>query len=155
MVKVLINYLKSPIFIAVVAGIAFSRFPSVVNLPVLDPFWEALKMIEGTLTVIACLILGLQLKFRMVRNIIPLFIVSSLIQIGLQPLLVSFGADIFHVSMLDKEVLILISAMPSVVLSTVFTTQYDCDAENSSALVFLNIIVSLIGIPIVCHSLFH
>jgi predicted permease len=154
-IKVFVNYLKSPIFISVVAGIIFSKFPIVVKSPFLDPFWESLRMIQGTLTVIACLILGLQLKFKSPRKIIPLFIISAIIQIGIQPLIASFGADLMNVSLMDKQVLILIAAMPSAVLSTVFATQYDCDAESSSALVFLNILVSLIGIPLVYYSMFN
>lgn len=152
--RIFVNYLKSPIFISVVAGLIFSRFQTIVKSPFLDPFWESLHMIQGTLTVIACIILGLQLKFRSAKKIIPLFLVSSIVQIGIQPFIASFGADIMHVSIMDKQVLILIAAMPSAVLSTVFATQYDCDAETSSAIIFLNILVSLIGIPLVYYSMF-
>ena len=149
------TYLKSPIFIAVITGIIVSQFQVVVTNPFLEPFWEALRMIEGTLTVLACLILGLQLKFASMRKIFPLFLVSSVIQIGIQPYLTSLGADLMQVALLDKQVLILISAMPSAVLGPVFATQYHCDSEAASELVFLNIMVSLIGVPIVYYSMFH
>jgi len=155
MIKTFLNYLKSPIFISVIAGIVFSQFQVIVKTPFLAPFWESLRMIQGTLTVMACLILGLQLKFRSVRRILPLFLVSSIIQIGIQPILTSFGADLMHVNLMDKQVLILIAAMPSAVLGTVFATQYQCDAESASELVFLNIMVSLIGVPLVYYSMFH
>lgn len=154
-IKIFLTYLRSPIFISVVAGLVFSRFQTMVKLPFLEPFWESLHMIQGTLTVIACLILGLQLKFKSARKIIPLFIVSAIIQILIQPFIASYGANIMNVDLMDKEVLILIAAMPSAVLSTVFATQYDCDAEASSAIVFLNIMASLIGIPLVYYSMFH
>jgi predicted permease len=154
-IKVFLNYLKSPIFISIVAGIIFSRFQTAVKLPFLEPFWESLRMIQGTLTVIACLILGLQLKFKSARKIIPLFLVSAIIQIIIQPFIAGYGANLMNVDLMDKEVLILIAAMPSAVLSTVFATQYDCDAEASSAIVFLNIMASLIGIPLVYYSMFH
>jgi malate permease and related proteins len=155
MITTLLTYLKSPIFISVFAGIIISQFQMIVKNPFLEPFWEALRMIQGTLTVLACLILGLQLKFGSVRRILPLFLVSAIIQIGIQPFLTSFGADLMHVGLLDKQVLILIAAMPSAVLGTVFATQYHCDSETASELVFLNIMVSLIGIPLVYYSMFH
>jgi malate permease and related proteins len=155
MIKTFLNYLKSPIFISVIAGLIFSQFQVVVKNPFMAPIWEALRMIEGTLTVLACLILGLQLQFSSVRRIIPLFIISAVIQMGVQPLLVSFGADLIHTNLLDKQVLVLISAMPSAVLGTVFATQYECDPETASELVFLNIMVSLVGIPLVYYSMFH
>lgn len=153
--KTIAAYLKSPIFIAVVAGLIFSHFQEVVQHPFLNPVWEALHMIQGTLTTLACLILGIQLKFSLKGKILPLFIVSAFIQIGVQPFLANAGADLFNVDLIDKQVLILISAMPSAVLCTVFATQYDCDAENSSILVFLNILVSLIGVPLVYYSMFN
>ncbi|MCX6246317.1 MAG: AEC family transporter [Bacteroidetes bacterium] len=155
MIKTLVNYLKSPIFIAVIAGIIFSRFQTIVNNPFLAPFWESLRMVQGTLTVMACLILGLQLEFKSPMKILPLFIVSSLIQIGVQPLFTSYGANLMHVQLVDKQVLILIAAMPSAVLGSLFATQYDCDAESASELVFLNIMVSLVGVPLVYYSMFH
>ncbi len=155
LVRTFLNYLKSPIFISVVAGILVSLFPPVIKSPFLAPFWEALRMIQGTLTVIACLILGLQLKFRSVRRIFPLFIVSSIIQMGIQPFLTNFGAEVMHVNLIDKQVLILIAAMPSAVLGTVFATQYECDPESASELVFLNIMASLIGIPLVYYFMFR
>jgi malate permease and related proteins len=154
MITTFLNYLKSPIFISIIAGLVVSQFQVIVDTPFMAPFWEALRMIQGTLTVMACLILGLQLKFKSVRKIIPLFIISSLIQIGIQPLLTGFGADLMHVDLLDKQVLILIAAMPSAVLGTVFATQYNCDPESASELVFLNIMVSLIGVPLVYYSMF-
>jgi malate permease and related proteins len=155
MVKTFLGYLRSPIFISVVAGILFSQFQVVVKNAFMAPFWESLRMIQGTLTMMACLILGLQLKFRSVRRILPLFIVSCIIQIGIQPFLASFGADLMHVDVTDKQILILIAAMPSAVLCTVFATQYECDPESASELVFLNIMISLIGVPLVYYSMFH
>jgi malate permease and related proteins len=151
--KSFLNYVKSPIFISVVAGIVFSQFQFIVKSPYMGPIWESLRMIQGTLTVLACMILGLQLKLRSVGRLLPLFLVSALIQMGIQPFIASFGAGLFKVALLDKQVLILISAMPSAVLSTVFATQYDCDPETASDLVFLNIMISLIGIPLVYYGL--
>lgn len=155
MIKTFLNYLKSPIFISVVAGILVSKFPIVVNITFLQPFWEALNMIEGTLWVLACLILGLQLKFKSLYRILPLFMVSVVVQMGIQPFLTSLGANLMHVGALDKQVLVLISAMPSAVLGSVFATQYHCDSETASEVIFLNIMFSLIGITLVYYSMFH
>lgn len=155
MIKSILDYLKSPIFIAVVAGIIVSQFQMFVKLNFLQPFWEALRMIEGTLWVMACVILGLQLKFRSLRRLMPLFIVSVIVQMGIQPFFASLGAGLMQVGALDRQVLILISAMPSAVLCSVFATHYKCDSETASEVVFLNIMFSLIGITLVYYSMFH
>jgi len=54
----LLGYLRSPIFIAVALGLIGAQLPLPLDSPMLAPFLEALRMIEGALTIIACLILG-------------------------------------------------------------------------------------------------
>jgi predicted permease len=80
---------------------------------------------------------------------------NLIIQMGVQPLLVGLGADIMLVGVADRQVLILISAMPSAVLGSVFATQYHCDSETASEVIFLDIMFSLIGITLVYYSMFH
>ncbi|MCX6245918.1 MAG: AEC family transporter [Bacteroidetes bacterium] len=149
------DYLRSPIFIALVAGLLFSRFQTVVQNPFMGPIWEALRMIQGTLTIMACIVLGLQLKFSAPLKLLPLFLVSTAIQIFIQPFLAERMSAWMNVNKTDTQVLVLICAMPSAILGTVFATQYDCDGEKASELVFLNIIVSLIAIPLVYYAMFH
>jgi malate permease and related proteins len=152
--KTMRSYLRSPIFFALVAGIVFSQFQIIVQDPFLQPIWEALRMIQGMMVVMACMILAIQLRFRSFRKLIPLLIISLLLQACIQPFLANLGADLFSIGQLDKQVLILISATPSAVLCSVFATQYNCDPETGSELVFLNIMMSIIGIPLVYFSLF-
>jgi len=154
-ITIVLNYFKSPVFISVVAGLIIAQFPSVVKYPLLDPFWEALRMIEGTLTMLACLVLGLQLRFSSPARLIPLFLFSATIQMVVQPLLASWLSGVMQVNLLNRQVLILISAMPSAVLGTVFATQFNCEGETASELVFLNILASLVGVPLVYYSIFH
>lgn len=144
----LVNYLKSPIFIAVVLGLLVSPLHLAKDYPLLAPFFEAFRMAEGSLSFIACLILGLQLNLKIVKNIFTLVIISALIQMVVQPYVAGLLANYFHLSMEQHQVLVLISLMPSAVLGPVFATRYNCDGETSAALVFINIILSIILIPI-------
>jgi len=73
----LLEYFRSPIFVAVVAGLLISRLPFSVDDPLIAPIFEAFRMVEGALTVLACLVLGLQLRFTSVRGILPLVVVSA------------------------------------------------------------------------------
>ncbi len=147
--QVLVNYLKSPIFIAVVAGLLASPLHLTVNHPFLAPIVEALKMAEGALTFMACLILGIQLNFKAVKNLFGLVLVSAFIQMVMQPYLAAFLATVFHLSIEQHQVLVLISLMPSAVLGTVFATRFECDGETSAALVFANILLSIVFIPLI------
>jgi hypothetical protein len=146
--KTLLGYFRSPVFVAVVAGLAASRLPIPLNNPFVAPFFESFRMIEGALTIVACLILGIQLDFKAVRGIWPLIIVSAVIQMWLQPFVANAQATLYHIAPEQRQVLVLISAMPSAVLGPVFATRFQCASDTASALVFINILLSLVMIPL-------
>jgi predicted permease len=84
--KIPVNYFRSPIFVAVIMGIGASQFPGLQQISWLAPFWEALRMVEGTLAAVACMVLALQLKLSSLRGTFwSLLIGSALIQMVLQP----------------------------------------------------------------------
>jgi len=72
---------------------------------------------------------------------------------GLQPLLASTQATLYHLSAEQQQVLVLISSMPSAVLGTVFATRFQCDSETAASLVFVNILLSIVAIPAVFGAL--
>lgn len=151
--KILIQYFRSPIFIALVLGLMASRLNIPIHEPFIAPFFEAFRMIEGALTILACLILSLQLNLGSVKGLLPLVVVSAAIQMGVEPFIAAYQADLFRLSTEQRHILVLISAMPSAVLGPVFATRFNCASETSSALVFINILLSLILIPSVFGTL--
>ncbi len=144
-------YFRSPIFIAVILGILVSFLPINRENVLLAPFFEALKMINGALTIIACLILALQLKLKSLKGIIPLFIISAIIQMWFQPFVAHTQATLYHLSTIQTQVLVLVSAMPSAVLGPVFASRYNCAPDTASALVMAHIIMSIAMIPVVFY----
>ncbi len=147
------SYFSSPIFISVVLGIAVSFIPFNRGNSFIAPFFDALKMINGTLATLACLILALQLKKVNLKGLIPMLIVSALIQMWFQPFVAKTEASLFHLSALQTQVLVMISAMPSAVLGPVFASHYDCAPETATALVMSHIFLSMIMIPSVVYFL--
>jgi len=147
--KTILGYLRSPIFIAVVTGLLVSQLHIDPKQPFLAPFLEAVDMIAGSITVLACLILGLQLNFRSPRGLLPLVVVAVVIEMFLLPYLVSLGATLFQLPELQRQVLILEAAMPSAILNSVFATRYECDGETTSALVFILVLLSTLTLPAV------
>ncbi|MHC1738022.1 MAG: AEC family transporter [Ignavibacteriaceae bacterium] len=145
------SYFWSPIFISIVLGIVFSFIPFDRDHSYIEPFFEALKMINGALTVLACLILSLQLKFIPLKGIIPLFIISALIQMGFQPWIAHVQATIYNLSSLQTQVLVLVCSLPSAVLGPVFAKQYDCAPDTASALVMAHIVLSIVMVPAVYY----
>jgi predicted permease len=151
--SILSTYFRSPIFIAVVLGTIVSHCSIPSNNTFLAPFFEAFRMLEGSLTIIACLILGLQLTASSLKGILPLVIVSAIIQMFIQPFIAGFQANLYHFNAEQHQILILISSMPSAVLVPVFATRFQCASETASSLVFINIILSIIMIPLTFSTL--
>jgi predicted permease len=145
------SYFFSPIFISVLVGILVSFLPFDRNNSFVAPFFEALKMINGALTAFACIILALQLEVKALKGLLPLLIISALIQMWFQPFIAHTQATLFHLSLLQTQVLVLVSSMPSAVLGPVFASRYDCDPETTSALVMSHIALSIAMIPAVFY----
>jgi len=146
-----LSYFRSPVFISVLLGISVSFLPVNRGNSFISPFFEALHMINGALTILACLILSLTLKFKALKGIVPLFIISALIQMWFQPFVAHTQATLYHLSIIQTQVLVLISAMPSAVLGPVFASRYNCAPETTSALVIANIVLSIAMIPAVFY----
>lgn len=147
--RIIAGYFRSPVFIAVVLGLLVAPLRLPTDNLFLAPAYEALRMVDGALTVLACLVLALQLKLTSMKGIWPMFIVSAVIQLALQPWVASLQADAFHLTPEQKQVLTLICAMPSAVLGPVFATRYKCASDTASALVLMNILASVLVVPIV------
>jgi predicted permease len=147
------DYLRSPIFLAVAAGLLISPLHLNPEMPWLAPFFEAARMVSGALTILSCLVLGINLNFRTVRGIIPLLLVSATLQMIVEPYVANFQATLYGLSMEQRQVLVMESAMPSAILGSVFASHYQCAADTTSALIFINILLSLITLPLVFAAL--
>ena len=148
-----LSYFRSTVFISVLLGIIFSFLPINRGNSFIAPFFESLKMINGALAILACLILSLQLKLRSLKGLLPLFIISAIIQMWFQPLIAHIQATLYNLSAIQTQVLILVSSMPSAVLGPVFATRYNCAPETASSLVMAHIVLSIVMIPAVFYFL--
>ena len=155
LIHALIQYFRSPIFIAILSGFIVSRFPIPLKSPIVAPILEAARMINSTLAALACLILGMQIKVEKLGRLLPLVAISATLQMGLQPALACGQAVMYHLSGLERQVLVLIAAMPSAVLGPVFAVRYKCEGELASTVTFVNILLGALLIPVVFWALGH
>lgn len=149
------QYFRSPVFLAVVLGLALAPLHLDPEAPLLAPFFEALNMMEGALAVLACFTLALQLKIQSLKGLGLLLLVSALIQMAFQPAAAGLMADLLRISGVEREVLILITAMPAAVLGPVFATRYNCDGATASNLVMSHILLALALVPLTFYLLGH
>jgi malate permease and related proteins len=146
---IFLDYVRSPICIALVAGLLASPLRLNPESLWLAPFLQAAHMVGEAIALLACLILAIQLKVRSVKGIWLLVLITAAIQLGLHPWLANLQANLYHFVPESRQVLVLEAAMPSAILGVVFTTRYRCAPEMNASLVFSNIVLSMIAVPLV------
>ncbi|MEW6369051.1 MAG: AEC family transporter [Acidobacteriota bacterium] len=144
-----LRYVRSPIFLAVALGLVLGTLRPPLDAPLLQPVLQAFQMISGALAALSCLILGLQMEVKSPQGLFPMLVISVLLQLVIEPLMAYGQAIVYGIDPLERRVLVLVACMPSAVLGTVFATRYKCEGEMASAVAFMNIVLSLIGIPLV------
>ncbi|MFZ4792401.1 MAG: AEC family transporter [Candidatus Competibacteraceae bacterium] len=143
------NYFLSPIFLAVILGLIMSQLDLPSDMILIATLREALHMMQGALVVIAAVILGIQLSFESPHGLWKLIVVSLLVQMLFQPWLNAVMADTLKVSLENRQLLVLIGAMPAAILGPVFAARYACAAHTTALLTFTHIVVSPVVIPAV------
>lgn len=146
--NVLLEYFRSPIFFATVLGLLIAPFQLPINSWLLAPIYEALSVIGDSVAVLACLILGLQLKTKSLKGIWTLFLVSALIQMIFQPWVAHTQANLYHLSVEQGQVLTLVSSLPAAVLGSVFATHYKCASDTTSALIMMHLLLAIVAVPL-------
>ena len=146
--SVFTEYFRSPIFFATVLGLIIAPLQIPINQWFLAPFYEALSIIGNAVAILACLILGLQLKRKSLKGIWTILIISVIIQMGLQPWIAHVQADLYHLSLEQTQVLTLISALPAAVLGSVFATHYRCASDTTSALIMIHLLLAIVLVPL-------
>jgi hypothetical protein len=143
-----LDYFRSPIFIALAAGLLISPLHLNPESPYLAPFFQAADMVAASIALLACLILAIELDLRSMRRIWLVVVISAAIQMGLHPLVAGLQADLYQFTLLQREVLVLEAAMPSAILGVVFATRYRCAAHFNAVLVLGNILIGLLAVPL-------
>lgn len=146
-------FLKSPIFLSIIAGLIYSSFNFSTQVPVVKEIFDAISLIAKANTFFVALTVGVLLQFQGMRSIVPFVAIAIVLKLLLSPLLVWFGSMSLDLSSLQLEVAIVEAAMPSAMLSVVLAKRYGCDAELASKLVFITTIFSVITIPLLLGML--
>ena len=140
------NFFRSPIFIALIAGIIVSF----IDLPrtniIIASLFKLLEIIANSNTLMVTMTIGIMLKFHNLRRVLPIVIIACIIKLLVQPLLAGSFADLLHLPDAWRKILVIEAAMPSAALAAVFAKRYHCDAELASILVFTTFISSILTI---------
>ncbi|MDE4907125.1 AEC family transporter [Methanogenium marinum] len=143
------SYLLSPIFIAVIAGCVASYFLAGVKNPVWDGILSILHMVSLSLVVFVALGIALMLKWIPLKKIAVLASVTVVLTLILQPLIALYISGFLNLSIVDTDILVLETAMPSGMIAAVLSDRYGCDGELASVLVIATYIFSIFTLPFI------
>ena len=144
----LIIFSKSPLFLAIIAGLSYSALNLPTDIPVIKEIFKGIELIGKANTFFVALTVGVLLEFKGIRSILSLVFVAIILKLFMGPLFVWLPLSMMELSKIQLEVSMLETAMPSAMLSVALATKYGCDAQLASKLVFITTIFSILTIPL-------
>jgi len=146
---VLVNFLRSPIFIALVAGLTCSIIGLPMHNPVVKFVHKFFTIVGNSLELMVAIGIGLMLRAIPFRKLAVLIIAIVAIKLIAEPLLAGIGGVLLHLPTIESDVLIIEAAMPSGAVAAVLAARYGCDGAIAASLTLGTYVVSLITIPVV------
>jgi hypothetical protein len=110
---------------------------------------KTLNYLSNATIPLIMLSLGLSLSPKSARFGAIYGVIASMVRMGIAPLLVFALSTIFLIDGLEKNVLILESAMPSAMMSLVFAVMYELDVKLVASACFITTVVSLFILPLI------
>ncbi len=144
-------FFTSPIFIAMIAGAAVSMIGLPKNAWIIRLLEDFLLVASRPLTVLVAFSIGLALKPIAVRQLMALIAVTVVVKLIAEPLLGYVFADSVELPHMERELLVLLAAMPSGAISAVLAERYGCNGAVASAMVVATAVASLVSLPLTLY----
>jgi hypothetical protein len=139
---------RVPTIYAAVAGLMVNLF----NISVPELVVKPLNFISLIVIPLVLLVLGCKLSSVRITSL-PTTLLASFLRLGLGLLLGILTVNIFNLTGIIRSVVILDSAMPAAVNSSILTMKYRNEADLVSSVVFVTTIASLVIIPFLLQLL--
>jgi predicted permease len=143
------TFLKTPIFISLILGLAFALLQPPLNSPIIDIPFRILEVLSGSLTIFVALTIALMLKKIPFSKLGYLIVAAALIKLIAKPLIAFAMAETEAIPLTLTEILLIETAMPSGTVAAVLADRYGCDGSIASALVIATYGMSLITLPVI------
>lgn len=148
------KFFISPIFISLIAGIAFSMAPFNKDSAFFSLFIRFFTLIGHANLFFVALIIGLMLELKNMRNIYLFVALAILLKLVIKPLLAVWLTDISNITVMMREIVLIETALPSAILTVVFARQYKCRPDLVSMAIMVTLVVSIASVSFLFMSLF-
>jgi len=144
--KAALDYFRSPIFCALVAGFALANVTNHDN-SIIHSILDGLRVVSAGNTLLVLLSVGLLLQLHNFKGIIALAACVAFVNLIVMPMLILLPAHSMDLAHWEIEVLILEGAMPAIMVPVVLCEAYGADGRLAAKLVLSTLAVSIFTIP--------
>jgi predicted permease len=147
------NFLASPVFLAFWMGLVVSLLFSTFHLPgsdiYYDIFTDFFAVIRHSLDLLVWIAIGLLLRPVRLRRLVPLLVLVVALHLFLLPVLVYAGGYAAGLPVMQRDVSIIMAALPSGAIAAVVADRYGCDGNIAAVLVICTYLLCLVTMPLV------
>jgi predicted permease len=141
----ILSIIRNPLIISVAVGLAASlgglKLPPVMT--------QTLGLIGQTSLPVVLIVVGFSLSFNGMRRGLGLNLLGALLKLIIMPLIaVAVVTGIFGERGMARDVVVLMSAMPSAAIAQSFARQFGADEALTAASISLNNVLCMITVPI-------
>jgi len=151
--KSILKFLRSPIFIAILTGVGWSVFKLPLEGDFISVFFNTVHIIGKANTLMVALLVGVILRFDSFKEILALVLMVIILKLILNPIAIASFSYFITLEKWQLDVLIIESAMPSAMLSVALAKEYGCDAVLASKLVFATLLASTLSVGLMIYLL--
>ncbi len=141
-----LDYFRSPIFCALVAGFAFASLTDHDN-SIIHSILDGLRVVSAGNTLLVLLAVGLLVQWHNFRGVIALAGCVAFVNLIVMPLLILLPAHAMNLAHWEIEVLMLEGAMPAIMVPVVLCDAYGADGRLAAKLVLATLAASIFTIP--------
>jgi len=157
LVPFLKEYLGSPVFLAFWLGLVVSVLFTVFHLPgaeiYSDVFRDFFVAIQHAINLLVWIAVGLLLRPIHLRTLLPPMALVFVIHLFLLPAIVFAAGSAAALTIMERNVSVILAAMPSGAIAGVIADGYGCDGELAAVILIGTYLVSLVSLPLIIATL--
>ncbi len=144
------KFFISPIFIALVSGIAISFLPH-EKISFLDPVIRLFKLIGNANLLMVTFTIGVLIEFKKIKNVYLFLIIAIVLKLIIKPLLGVALTNTPAFTDMMREIILIETALPSAILTVVFAKQYNCRPDLVSLAIMTTLVLSLATVSLMFY----
>ena len=137
------KFFTTPIFISLIAGIAFSFLHIPQNGIAFSIAFKTLHYIGDANLLLVAFTIGLIFEVKKVRNMLLFVSIAVVLKLLVKPLMALWFTDISLFTEMMREIVFIETALPSAILTVVFAKQYNCRPDLVSTAIMAGLILSI------------